>query len=51
MLSSLKEYSEAEQSDRRMRRMHEHEVFDTIAFAFHYLAEARLTFGGAGAGC
>ena len=50
MLSSLKEYSKAEQSDRRMRRMHEHEVFDTIAFAFHYLAEARLTFGGAGAG-
>jgi hypothetical protein len=46
MLQSLVEYEQTRTSDMRGRLVHEQKIFDTVAFALHYLGDARLTFGG-----
>jgi len=48
MLVSLAEYEDTRRSDRAARYVQEKRVFDTIAFALHYLGDARLSFGGHG---
>ena len=48
MLDSLVEYEDARSQEWQQRYVQEHKIFDTIAFALHYLADARLTFGGTG---
>ena len=48
MLNSLAEYESARREDWEQRYVQEKRIFDTIAFALHYLGDSRLTFGGHG---
>jgi hypothetical protein len=48
MLDTLVDYEAARSEEWRQRYVQAQRIFDTIAFALHYLAEGRLTFGGFG---
>jgi hypothetical protein len=48
LLTSLVQYESERVEDRKSRHVREDKIFDTIAFAFHYLGDVRLTFGGHG---
>jgi hypothetical protein len=48
MLDTLVDYEAARSEQWQQRYVQDKRIFETIAFAMHYLAEGRLTFGGVG---